>query len=93
MFDYGFVLALFVCCFSELKLTVTQAGIRTQSNPPASVSPVLGSYVFITILGYELIKSNSGDLCQKAVWDLWLTEQSYQPTSVPSLSRLYTATN
>lgn len=62
MFYYGFVLALFVCCFSELKLMVTQAGIRTQSNLPASVSPVLGSHVFIIILGYELIQSNSRDL-------------------------------
>lgn len=70
MFYYGFILALFVCCFSKLKVTVTQAGIRTQNNPPASVSPVLGSHMFITILGYEPIKSNSRHLCPKGRLEL-----------------------
>lgn len=91
MFYYSFVLALFVCCFSKLKLTVTQAGIRTQSNPPASISSVLGSHVFITILGYDLIKSNSRDLCQKAGWDLMGNEVKLSTYKYPKpLSTIHT---
>lgn len=39
---------------------------ETQSNPPASVSPVLGSHMSITMLGYELIKSNSRETFAKS---------------------------